>query len=140
VRLLTFLSPRFAWTSHSQTLPDGAADPGEVAEEVRDAVVVFLHAEARDEPAEARARALRHTAKHVKWLAGKRDYRTVVLHSFTHLGAENADPAFAKGFLDDLAARLAGAGYAVRQTPFGWFSAWSLDVHGESLAKVWKEV
>ena len=36
--------------------------------------------------------------------------------------------------------RLAGGGYEVATTPFGWFCEWDLSVYGESLAKVWKEV
>ena len=64
----------------------------------------------------------------------------VVLHSFTHLGAVSADPAFARAFLDELAERLRGSGYEVRCTPFGHMCSWNLYVHGESLAKVYKQI
>ena len=138
MKLLTFQARRFAWQSHSKTL-DEASD-AEVAEEVTDAVVVFLHAEARDDTEERRGRVFKHTLKHVKWLANKRELRNVVLHSFTHLGAENAPPAYAQGLMDELAERLRGTGYRVWTTPFGWFCAWDLAVYGESLAKVWKEI
>lgn len=138
MKLLTFQARRFAWRSHSKTL-DQAADE-EVDEEVRDAVVVFLHADAKDADDEERKRVFRHTLKHVKWLANKRELRNVVLHSFTHLGAENAPPDFAEGFIGELAERLRGTGYDVATTPFGWFCAWDLEVFGDSLAKVWKEV
>ena len=40
----------------------------------------------------------------------------------------------------DLAERLRKTGYEVAITPFGWFSAWSIDVRGESLAKVFKHI
>ena len=138
MKLLTFLARRFAWRSHAKTLADASDD--EVAEEVADAVVVFLHAEEKDAGGEERKRAFRHTLKHVKWLANKRGLENVVLHSFTHLGAENAPPEFARGFIEELAERLRATGYAVWTTPFGWFCEWDLSVHGESLAKVWKEV
>ena len=85
-----------------------------------------------------RKRVFRHTLKHVKWLAGKRGFRRVVLHSFTHLGGENADPEFARGFIEELAERLRGTDYEVKTTPFGYFCEWELSVYGESLAKVWK--
>lgn len=63
-----------------------------------------------------------------------------MLHSFTHLGAESADPAFARDFLDELAERLQRTGYDVRCTPFGHLCEWTLDVYGESLAKVYKQI
>ena len=82
----------------------------------------------------------RHTLKHVKWLANKRDLRQVVLHSFTHLGGETAPAEFAHALLEELAERLTATGYACDTTPFGWFCSWDLEVFGDSLAKVWKEV
>ena len=138
MKLLTFQARRFAWQSFSKTLEE--ADDQRVEDELADAVVVFLHAEAKDAADDERKRTFKHTLKHVKWLANKREMRNVVLHSFTHLGADNADPDFARGFIEELADRLRGTGYEVRTTPFGWFCAWELSVYGDSLAKVWKEV
>ena len=138
MKLLTFQARRFAWRSHAKTLADAADE--EVAEDVADAVVVFLHAEAKDVDEQEHRRVFRHALKHIKWLANKRELKNVVLHSFTHLGADNAPPEFARGFIDELAERLDGTGYSVWTTPFGWFCEWDLSVHGESLAKVWKEV
>jgi hypothetical protein len=138
MKLLTFQASRFAWQSHSRTLPDATDEP--VDDEVRDAVVVFFHAEAKDEADEERKRVFKGTLKHVKWLANKRELENVVLHSFTHLGAENASPDFARGFATELAERLTSTGYTVKATPFGWFCSWDLAVYGESLAKVWKEL
>ena len=138
MKLLTFLARSFTWQPHSRTIDESDTEPP--ADGVEDAVVVWAHAEKSDEEPEARKRAFKHTLKHVKWLAGKRDLKTVALHSFTHLGADSADPAFARAFLEELAERLRGTGYEVKLTPFGWFCSWNLDVHGESLAKVWKEI
>jgi hypothetical protein len=138
MKLLSFQAKRFAWRSHAKTLP--TASDERVDEDVPDAVVMFVHAEVKDAEPEERARVFRHALKHVKWLAGKRELRNVVLHSFTHLGAESAPPELAEGFLQELAQRLRDTGYAVWTTPFGWFCEWDLSVHGESLAKVWKEV
>ncbi len=138
MKLLTFQARRFAWRSHSKTL--ASAGDEAVAEDVAEAVVVFLHADAGDEAPEARERVLRHALKHVKWLANKRGLRRVVLHSFTHLGATSAAPEFAADFLAGLSARLAAGGYEVHATPFGWFCEWELAVYGDSLAKVWKEL
>ena len=135
MRILTFLARSFTWEPHSQTLPD--APPAE-AGTVTDAVIAFMHIEAKDEA--DRSRVFRRTLKHLKWLANKRQFKTIVLHSFTHLGGDNADSDFAQTFFSDLAERLRTTGYAVEITPFGWFCSWQLDVYGESLAKVYKEI
>ena len=136
MKLLTFQARRFAWRSFSKTLEDASDE--RVEGEKLECVGCFVHAQAGDE--EDRARVFKHTLKHVKWLANKREMKNVVLHSFTHLGGQNADPEFARGFLEELCERLTGTGYSVATTPFGWFCEWELSVHGESLAKVWKEV
>jgi hypothetical protein len=109
-------------------------------EEVREAVVAFIHAEERDEGAGRRASVMRQTVKHIKWLANKRGLKNVVVHSFTHLGGKNASAPFAEDFLNELAGRLIEGGYQVRMTPFGYFCEWDLSVYGDSLAKVWKEL
>ncbi len=135
MRILTFLARSFAWQPYSQTLPEA---PPAHSGSATNAVVAFLHVEARDEA--DRARAFRHVLKHLKWLANKKQFRNIVLHSFTHLGGKNADPEFAYQFLQELAQRLEKTGYQVDVTPFGYFCAWQLDVYGESLAKVYKEI
>ncbi len=136
MRLLMFLAKRFWWKSYSKTL-EGVANR-ESEDQVADAAVIFMHVEAKD--AADRDEVFRKTLKNVKWLANKREMRRVVLHSFTHLGGENAEPEFADGLITELAERLRGTGYEVWITPFGYFNEWDLSVYGESLGKVWKEV
>ncbi len=138
MKLLTFQARRFGWKAFSKTLDTASEEP--VQGNLEEVIVVFVHAQAADEPDEVRARVFKHTLKHVKWLANKREFKQVVLHSFTHLGGENANPEFARAFLDELDERLTSTGYSVSQTPFGWFCEWELSVYGESLAKVWKEI
>jgi hypothetical protein len=135
MRLLMFLAKRFWWKSYSKTL----ADVEDVEEEatVADAAVVFMHVEARD--AAVHDEVFRKALKNIKWLANKRELKRVVLHSFTHLGGENAEPEFAGAFITELADRLRATGYEVWVTPFGYFNEWDLSVYGESLGKVWKD-
>ncbi len=143
MRLLCFQARRFGWQSFSKTLDavDGMPlDDVHVRDELVDCVVVFAHAESQDEIGDAKSRVLRHTLKHVKWLANKRELRNIVLHSFAHLGGTNATPEFAQAFFSDLARRLVDTGYSVKSTPFGYFCEWQLDVFGESLAKVYKQI
>src|SRR5690606_31886345 len=120
---------RFWFKSFERTLAD--APELDVEAEVLDALVAFVHAEVADEAPEARARAFRHTLKHIKWVANKRGVKNVVLHSFTHLGADNAAPEMARDFLAELAERLERSGYRVTCTPFGYFCEWDMHVHGE---------
>lgn len=141
MKLLTFQARRFAWTPHCVGLPPDHADlvatdpqPGAVDE----AVVAWLHVEARDAADEARA--FKKTLKHIKWVANKRALKSIALHVFAHLGGENAKPAFARDFVARLAERLRNTGYTVAETPFGWFCGWQLDVYGESMAKVFREI
>jgi threonyl-tRNA synthetase editing subunit len=138
MKLLCFQAKRFRWKTHSKTLPE--VPDQDVEEEISDAVVVFIHAEKSDEEDERKNSVLRQTVKHVKWLANKRDFDNIGIHSFTHLGGETASASFAESFIGTLAQRLRDTGYQVRITPFGYFCEWDLAVYGESLAKVWKEI
>jgi len=138
MRLLCFQAKRFRWKTFSKTLPE--VPDQEVDEDVRETVAVFLHAEASDEESERGSSVLRQTLKHIKWLANKRGIKNIVLHSFAHLGGQAASPSFTEAFLQDIAQRLRETGYSVWLTPFGHFCEWDLSVHGDSLAKVWKEI
>lgn len=138
MKLLCFQAKRFHWKTHSKTVaeaPDIDAD-----EEVLESVVVFIQAESSDEAEDRGSPILRQAVKHIKWLANKRNLRNIVIHSFTHLGGETASPPSARLSITRLAERLRASGYHVWITPFGYFCAWDLSVHGESLAKVWKEI
>jgi len=138
MKLLCFQAKRFRWKTHSRTLPQ--VPHLEVEEEVRQTVVIFIHAETSDADQARASSVLRQCLKHIKWLANKRELENIVLHSFTHLGGATADPAFADSWITTLSQRLSETGYQVWTTPFGHFCEWDLDVYGESLAKVWKEI
>lgn len=138
MQMLLFSARAFSWASYSKTLqdvPDQDVDVG-----VEDAVVAFLHVESSDQAEDQQKRVFKHTLKHIKWIAGKRGIKEVVLHSFAHLGGANAEPEFAHAFMQKLDTRLTDTGYTVHQTPFGYFCQWRLDVYGDSLAKVYKAI
>jgi len=138
MKLLCFQAKRFRWKTHSKTLPDVA--DRDIEQEVFEAVIIFLHAEAADGADGRSASVLRQSLKHIKWLANKRELKNVVLHSFTHLGGLAAPADLAESFISSLQQRLSETGYQVWTTPFGYFCEWDLSVYGESLAKVWKEI
>jgi len=134
MKLLMFQAKRFWFRSFSKTLE--FVEDQTVEEEIRDAAVIFIHAEPQDET--DASSVLTKALKNIKWIANKRGLKNVALHSFTHLSESNASPEFARESLETLAARLRSAGYAVSVTPFGYFCEWDLSVYGESLAKVFK--
>jgi hypothetical protein len=138
MRLLCFQAKNFRWKTHSKTLPE--VPDLQAEREVADSVVIFVQAEASDTAEQHRDSIRRQAIKHIKWLANKRQLKNIVFHSFTHLGGETAEPSFAEPLIKSIADRLSQSGYHVRITPFGYFCEWDLSVHGESLAKVWKEI
>ena len=138
MKLLCFQAKHFRWKTYSKTLVE-AADQ-DVDEQVADAIVIFVHAEKSDEEADKKPSVLRQTLKHIKWLANKRDFKNIVIHSFTHLGGETAAPDFAEALIKAVAERLRENTYTVWTTPFGYFCEWDLSVYGDSLAKVWKDI
>ena len=138
MKLLCFQAKRFRWKTHSKTLPQAAET--EIEAEVQQTVVIFIHAEASDAEESRTSSVQRQSLKHIKWLANKRELKNIVLHSFTHLGGDTAAPAFAESFITTLSQRLSDTGYKVSTTPFGYFCEWDLEVFGDSLAKVWKEI
>jgi hypothetical protein len=136
MKLLMFQARRFWHRPFSKTLEQVEDASGE--EEVPEAAVIFVHAEAGDE--QRRGNVLTKALKNIKWLANKRGLKNIVLHSFTHLSGSTASPEFAHDFLEEVAGRLRRTGYNVWLTPFGYVCEWELSVYGESLAKVFKEI
>jgi D-Tyr-tRNAtyr deacylase len=138
MKLLCFQAKHFRWKTYSKTLVEVADQ--DVDEQVADAIVIFVHAEKSDEETDKKPSVLRQTLKHIKWLANKRDFKNIVIHSFTHLGGETAAPDFAEALIKAVAERLRENTYTVWTTPFGYFCEWDLSVYGDSLAKVWKDI
>ena len=136
MKLLMFLAKRFTFRPLEKILPEAGDGGGQV--QMTDATIVFVHAEPQDEadPAGLETKFV----KNVKWIAGKRGFKNVVLHSFTHLAEARSSPQFAEAFLQGAATRLRSTGYQVTLTPFGWVCEWDLSVFGESLAKVFKSL
>ncbi len=136
MKLLMFLAKQFKFRPFEKTLPDAGDASGEV--QVADAAIIFVHSEPQDE-AEPGSLETKFV-KTVKWIAGKRGSKNIVLHSFAHLAEVSASPQFAEAFLQSAAVRLRNTGYQVTLTPFGWVCEWDLSVYGESLAKVFKSL
>jgi hypothetical protein len=135
MKLLMFYVNQWWYRPASKSLPDAPDAEGE--ESVDNAVVVFFHVEAEDE--QDRNGVLKKFLKNTKWLAGKFDTKSVVFHSFNHLGMSKSSAEFARDLRDEAVFRLERTGYKVMCTPFGYFNEFRMHVVGDSLAKVFKE-
>lgn len=136
MKLLMFYAKSFWSQPFQKTLEDAPEAAAEEAAE--EAVVVFYQAEAEDEGREANVTA--KLVKNVKWLAGKFGLKKVVLHSFGHLSASKGPPELARAVVAAAGEKLAAAGFAVSETPFGYVNEWKMHVAGPSLAKVFKDI
>jgi len=135
MKLLMFYVHDWWYKTALKSLPD--VPDTEKEESVRDAVVIFFHAEEEDEA--KRENVLQKFVKNAKWIAGKFGTKNVVLHSFNHLSSSKSSPEFAKALLEGVVERLDRTGYSVMLTPFGYFNEFKMHVSGDSLAKVFKE-
>jgi len=131
-----FYAPEF-WYKTTQKALETAEDAA-CENEVKNAVVAFVHVELEDETQQRNI--LTKLVKNIKWLAGKFDSKRVVLHSFSHLSTSKSSPTFALQTLTSARSRLERIGYAVEVTPFGYLHEFSLHVSGESLGRVFKEI
>lgn len=133
MKLLMIYAERFAFRPTMKTL-EGApdADPGCVG----DAVLGLIHVEPAD--LEEGSKAVTKLVKNLKWLAGKNDTKTIVLHSFSHLSDEKAAPEPSYALFHRAQMRLQEAGYRVLQTPYGHFNDLELNAPGHPLARVFK--
>jgi len=136
LKILMFYAPSFWYSTFEKTL-DQVPDMEE-NREVKDAIVVFYHAEASD--VERSKAILTKFIKNIKWLSGKFRSRTIVIHSFNHLAVTKAPVAFTLDLIADAVKRLENSGFTVTETPFGYLNEWKIHVAGESLAKVFKEL
>ena len=135
MRVLFWYCDRFAWNPTIRTLEDA---PEPRAEEHEKVVVAFIHVEPGDVEAESSSET--KLVKNVKWLARKWEIRQVILHSFSHLAEEKAEPSLAKALLDRAQTRLQDADYETFQTPYGYFNDLELKAPGQPLARIYKEL
>ncbi len=134
MRVLFWYCDRFDWTPAMKTLEH--APEAEPAEN-QDTVVAFIHVEPKD--LDAKSSAETKLVKNAKWLARKWKVTHIILHSFTHLGEDKADPDAAKALMDRAQERLEKADYSTLQTPYGYFLNLEIKTQGHPLARVYKE-
>ena len=136
MKLLMFNTGEFWYRTYLKTVEFPEVEDKE--ELVKDALVIFVNVELEDE--ERLDSVVRKAADNISWLAKKTGRSAIVLHSFTHLSESKSDAGFARNLFTRLRDHLAGKGYAVTMTPFGYLNEFRIHVLGESLAKIWKSI
>ena len=134
MKVLFWYCDEFSWNPTIKTLPDA---PDAAASTHDRCIVAFIHVEPEDVEKESSAET--KLVKNAKWLARKWETTRIILHSFTHLGEEKADPADAKDLIDRAQTRLEKADYDIAQTPYGYFNDLSIEAPGHQLARIFKE-
>lgn len=135
MRIILFYAPSFWFKTYRKVLDD--VPDLETERGTESAVVVFYQAEAGDEA--KKGGVVTKLVKNIKWLAGKFQTKTVVLHSFSHLSLSKAPSRLTEEIITDTRERLGRSGFSIIETPFGYLNEWKMHVAGESLAKVYKE-
>jgi len=134
MRVLYWYCQRLTWNPTKKVLDDVEnGSPGEV----KDAVVAFVHVEPEDNDKSGKVET--KLVKNIKWLAGKWETKRVVLHTFSHLAEEKADPVFSRELLSRVRKRVADVGYDVDETPYGYFNDLELAAPGHPLARIFKQ-
>jgi hypothetical protein len=134
MRVLFWYCDKFAWTPTIKTLEHV---PDSESEEQEKVVVAFVHVEPKD--VEKGSSSETKLVKNAKWLARKWEVKKILLHSFTHLAEEKADPDQAKLLLDRVQERLVKADYEATQTAYGYFNDLVIEAKGHPLARIFKE-
>ena len=134
MRVLFWYCEKFDWVPAMKTLEDA---PAAEASSNASTVVAFVHIEPGDIEGDSSAET--KLVKNAKWLARKWDIKRIILHSFTHLGEAKAEPGAARALMKRARDRLAGAGYEVTLTPYGYFLDLNIQAPGHPLARIYKE-
>jgi hypothetical protein len=133
MRVLFWYCDRFDWNPAMKTLEDA---PAAQAAENASAVVAFIHIESGDVQGQSSAET--KLVKNAKWLARKWDIKRIILHSFTHLGEDKAEPDAARALIARAQERLSSSGYEVTLTPYGYFLDLNIQAPGHPLARIYK--
>ena len=135
MKLLMIFCEKFGYQPRMKTLDD--APDITKGMEFNNAVVGFIHLEAKDE--ENANYIETKLIKNLKWAARKNETNRIILHSFAHLSESKAAPQLTKTIFDSAEKRLDDSGYEVSQTPFGYFLDLDLQAPGHPLARLFKE-
>ena len=136
MKLLMIYTDSFGYKTSMKTLPE-IPDISET-QEIKNALIGFIHIEAQDQDKQNYIET--KLIKNLKWAARKNQTEIIVLHSFAHLAECKDEPEFTKSVFDNAEERLVKSGYAVFQTPFGYFLDLKIRAPGHPLARLFKDI
>jgi hypothetical protein len=134
MKALFIYCKEFAYTPTVKTI-EGACN-NNTSSRHENVQVAFLQVEQED--VERDKEVEKKLVKNLKWICGKNQVKTLILHSFAHLSESKAEPEFTQLFFNRVEERMKNSGYKVHQTPFGYFLDLQLNAPGFSLARVFK--
>ena len=134
MKALFIYCKEFAYTPTVKTI-EGASN-NNTSSRHENVQVAFLQVEQED--VERDKDVEKKLVKNMKWICGKNQVKTVILHSFAHLSESKAEPEFTQLFFNRVEERMKNSGYKVHQTPFGYFLDLQLNAPGFSQARVFK--
>jgi len=134
MKLLLIYCKKFGYTPTVKTVDN--ASENNLPAHFENVQTAFIQVEQKD--VERDKEVEKKLVKNLKWICGKNQVKTVILHSFAHLSESKAEPQFTKLLLNSIEERMINAGYEVSQTPFGYFLDLQVDAPGFSLARVFK--
>lgn len=134
MRVLFWYCDKFAWTPTIKTLDQVPISEPDGKNKV---VVAFVHVEPKDVEQDSSSET--KLVKNAKWLARKWGVAKILLHSFTHLGEEKADPDQARLLIDRVHQRLLKAEYDASLTAYGYYNDLVIEAPGHPLARIYKE-
>jgi len=103
-----------------------------------EALVCFISAEQRDE-ADTKAAAA-SAAKNIEEVAGQLRTKRIVLYPYAHLSSSLAAPEPAQAIFSALETDLAGHGFEVVASPFGYYKSFRISVKGHPLSELSREI
>jgi len=136
MKLLLIYCRKFGYAPATKTIEE--ADEQVSPAEFENIQTAFIQVEEKDVASAKEVE--KKLVKNLKWICGKNQSKTIILHSFAHLSESKADPAFTKSLFDRVEERMANAGYVAHQTPFGYFLDLRVDAPGFSLARVFRDL
>lgn len=132
MKILMIYSSHFSFETTVKSLEN--VDEIQEKKEFKDVQLALIQMEEHDEVKPP----LKKSANFIKWLSRKHSFKTLIIHSFSHLSESKASPDFSRQFLNNLEERLQQAGFEVDQTPYGYFLNLQIEAPGFSLARVFK--
>ncbi len=136
MRVLQIHCSEFQYEVRRET-PVAEQPPNPKGERLEDVLVCFICFEKQDE---ARiGEIVDRLLEGLKVDTGRIGCRRVLLYPYAHLSKSLGSPRLAREFLLRMGERLAGEGFEVHRSPFGWYKAFTMSCIGHPLAEAYRE-